>query len=87
MKEIKVKEWKFRQEQDKASRYDIWFRISRRTDDIAERPLVEDGCVYLNAEVVGESAKAYKVVIFNGFFGNCDKDWTCWMPKSACEVM
>ena len=87
MKEIKVKEWKYMQEQNKASRYDIYFAISRRTDDIARKPIVEDGCIYLEASVLKETEKAYQVEIENGCFGNSTKPWTCWIPKSVCEVM
>lgn len=87
MKEIKVKEWFYRKEIDKAVRYGITFKVTRRTDDIREMPLIEDGCVYLEANVLKESEKAYQIEITNGHFGNSDKDWKCWIPKSVCTVM
>lgn len=87
MKEIKVKEWFVNKEQGKASRYSIYFEYSRRTNDIKEIPVVEDGCVFLKAQVLRETEKAVQVEIENGGYGNSNKDWKCWIPKSVCEVM
>lgn len=87
MKELKVKEWFYNKESDKAVRYGITFKVSRRTDDIKAIPVVEDGCVFLKAQVLRETEKAVQVEIENGGYGNSNKDWKCWIPKSVCEVM
>ena len=88
MKELKVKEWFYNRESDKAVRYGITFEVTRRTDDIATMPLVEDGCVYLRVnKILKESEKAIQVELENGGYGNSNKNWTCWIPKSVCEVM
>lgn len=85
MKELKVAKWLIEREQAKAKRFSIYFEITRRTNDIASTPLIEDDCVYVAAKIEGESEKAVKAVIQNGGYGDSNKTWSCWIPKSAIK--
>ena len=83
MKELKVKSWVIDKAAAEAKRFNTWIDFTRRTDDAARRPLIEDGCVYVLAEeVLSETEKAVRVKLSTGGVVGSTKGWTLWIPKS-----
>ena len=83
MKELKVKRWVIDKAQQTAGRYNTYIDFTRRTDDIARRPLEEDGCVFVLAEaILAETEKAIQVRLSSGSVVGSFKGWTLWIPKS-----
>lgn len=83
MTELKVKKWIIDKAQSEAKKYNIWFDISRRTNDISNTPLVEDDCLYIHCEeVLSETEKAVQVKVSTGSVDGSAKGWTLWVPKS-----
>lgn len=81
MQEIRVKEWFINKEQNKATRYNIFFDHARNEDGTIK---VESGFVTVFVEIVAETEKAIKVDLMTGsVVGSC-KGWQTWIPKSVC---
>lgn len=81
--ELKVKEWVIRKEQEIAARYNVFIDYSRRTDDVENKPFVEDGCVFVKVEeLLEETEKAIRVRLSSGDVVGSYNGWTLWIPKS-----
>lgn len=78
---LKVKKWFADKEQDKASRYNVFFQVAERNEDGTIK--CEDGFVSLVAEILAESEKAVKAHICSGDVVGSIKGWTTWIPKSV----
>ena len=81
--EMKIKTWVIDREQKTARQYDAYIDYTRRTEDIAKTPLIEDGCYYVRInEILQETEKAIKVNLSTGAVVGSYKGWKCWIPKS-----
>ena len=83
MTEMKIKTWIIDKAQDDARRYNIFFDVTRRTNDDINQRLVEDGCYYMKVEeVLKETEKALQIKLSSGDVIGSYKGWTLWVPKS-----
>lgn len=83
MAEMKIKTWIIDKAQDEARRYNIFFDVTRRTEDAFRIPLVEDECYFMKIdEVLKETEKAIQIKISSGDVVGSYDGWTLWVPKS-----